>query len=467
MMPGSEKSVTQKSLEQKIGEFGTPLDMLRQSQAGNYVYPVPGEFSNWRDEQRAWRETAVLFDQSFHMTDVYFEGPDVIRLLGDLGVNSFRNFAPNKAKQFVACNHDGYVIGDAILFFLDENKVSIVGRPSVPNWVEFQAKVGGYDVKIDRDERAVANPKERRTFRYQLQGPNAEKILEKVNGGPLPDIKFFNMGEIRIAGHKIRALRHGMSGEPGLEFWGPAELGQEVRAALVEAGAEYGLKLSGARAYSTSVLDAGWIPSPMQAIYSGDKMKAYREWLPADGFEANCSLGGSLYSNNIEDYYLTPWDLGYGQLVKFDHDFIGRAALEVRAQQPKRKKVTLAWNKEDVLAILASMFDKETPGKYLEWPASHYATLPYDQVMSGGRTVGISTYSGYSANDRAWLSLAMIAEDEAVPGNEVTLIWGEKDGGSNRPAVERHKQMQVRAIVSPCPYAEVAREAYRPHTPAG
>jgi glycine cleavage system aminomethyltransferase T len=450
------------TLESKIRSVGNPVDMLRNSQVGTYVYPVPAEFTNWRDEQRAWRATAVLFDQSYHMTDVYFQGRDVIRLLSELGVNSFQNFAPNKAKQFVPCNYDGYVIGDAILFYLEEHKVSVVGRPPVMNWLEFHAKTGGYDVGVERDERKVNNPMARRTYRYQLQGPNAMKILEKLHGGPLPQIKFFNMGEISIAGRKVRALKHGMSGEPGLEFWGPAEEGAEIRAAVVEAGREFGLKQSGYRAYSTSVLDAGWIPSPMPAIYSGEKMQPYREWLPADSFEATASLGGSFYSNDIDDYYLTPWDLGYGSFVKFDHDFVGREALEKLADQPHRQKVTLAWNREDVVRAFASMLETGDRAKYMDIPASHYATLPYDKVMNGGRCVGLSTYSGYSSNDRSWLSLAMVDAEQSRPGTEVTLIWGEENGGSQKPTVESHVQMEIRAIVSPCPYAEVAREFYRP-----
>ncbi len=60
------------------------------------------------------------------------------------------------------------------------------------------------------------------------------------------------------------------------------------------------------------------------------------------------SLGGSFYSDDIGDYYLTPYDLGYGPFVKFDHDFVGRAALEKMAGNQKRKKVTLVWNGEDV-----------------------------------------------------------------------------------------------------------------------
>ena len=67
--------------------------------------------------------------------------------------------------------------------------------------------------------------------------------------------------------------------------------------------------------------------APSGGLFRGQD-EAYREWLPANGYEASASLGGSFLSDNIEDYYLTPWDLGYGPVVKFDHDFIGREALE-------------------------------------------------------------------------------------------------------------------------------------------
>ncbi len=72
------------------------------------------------------------------------------------------------------------------------------------------------------------------------------------------------------------------------------------------------MRLSGARAYSSNTLESGWIPSPLPAIYTGASLKAYREWLPANGYEATASLGGSFYSDNIEDYYFSPWDMAYG-----------------------------------------------------------------------------------------------------------------------------------------------------------
>lgn len=452
------------TLQQKIDAAGgDPVGMLRNSQAGPYVFPIAPEFSNWRDEQEAWRKTAILFDQSYHMTDLYVEGPDTVRLLSELGVNSFQGFQRNKAKQFVACNHDGYVIGDGVLCALEDDKVILIGRPPVSNWVHYHAVTGGYDVKVERDERSLANARPRRLYRFEVQGPNAWKILEKVHGGPIPDIRFFAMGEIRIAGRAVRCLKHGMSGAPGLELWGPKEEGDEIRATLMEAGAEFGLRAGGARAYSTVAIESGWVPSPMPAIYSGEALRPYREWLPANGFEANASLGGSMVSGRIEDYYLTPFDLGYGGFTKFDHDYIGRAALEKMAREPHRRKVTLVWNSDDVIRIFSTLFLAEGRAKYMDMPASHYATLPYDRIMKDGRQVGISTYPVYTSNGRVWISLSMVDEAQSAPGTEVSVVWGEPDGGSSKPVVERHVQTTVRATVGPCPFSDVARTSYRPH----
>jgi vanillate/3-O-methylgallate O-demethylase len=453
--------MTDRSLEDRLHEVGDPVELARNSQIGPYVYPaVAAEFSNWRDEQVAWRETCALFDQSHHMTDLTIEGPDVIRLLSALAVNSFATFQPGKAKQLVVCNPDGYVIGDGILFYLDEDKIRLVGRPSAHNWVQYHAETGDYDVQLKRDERTAVNPAGRRElYRFQVQGPTAMEVLEKATDGSLPEIKFFNLGEITIAGHRVRALHHGMSGAPGLELFGPWADAEVVRAALVEAGAEFGLRQVGSRVYATNTLESGWIPSPLPAVFTGEEMKPYREWLPAQGYEATGSLGGSYYSDDIEDYYLTPHDLGYWPFVKFDHDFVGREALEKIADEPRRKKVTLAWNGEDVAGAMQTMFEKGDPAKYIDLPLSNYATWPYDKVLHDGEIVGLSTFSGYSYNERSMLSLAMVDVDVEI-GTEVVLVWGEEDGGSAKPVVERHRQAELRAVVSPCPYSEVARTSY-------
>jgi vanillate/3-O-methylgallate O-demethylase len=452
-----------RTLEENIQKIGNVVHMLRNSPQGAIDFPVRSEFSNWRDEQEAWRKTAALLDQSYHMTDLYVEGPDTPRLLRELGVNSFKNFGRNKAKQFLASNHDGFVIGDAILFGLEDYKVSLVGRPPIPNWVEFNAVTGGYDVTVEQDKRSVENPNPRKTYRFQIQGPNAIGILEKVNGGALPDLKFFQMGEINVAGRPVRCLKHGMSGAPGLEMWGPRQEGDEIKATILEAGAEFGLRQVGSRAYSTVAMESGWLPSPTPAIYSGEKMKAYREWLPANSFEASASIGGSFVSDKIEDYYQTPWDIGYGHLVKFDHDFVGREALEKLANRPHRQKVTLSWNSEDVVGVFRTMFQEKDRAKYMEMPASHYSILPFDTILQNGRMVGLSTYPVYTSNGRRWISLAMVDEAQSRTGTEVTVVWGEPDGGTNKPVVERHVQTEIRATVGPCPFSKTAREDYRPY----
>jgi vanillate/3-O-methylgallate O-demethylase len=457
--------MSQQSLEDVLKTAGSPVELLRNSQIGAYVYPVvPSEYTNWRDEQRAWRETCVLFDQSHHMVDLYVEGPDAFKMLSSLAINSFANFSVNKAKQFIPCSYDGYVIGDGILFYLQENKFVFVGRAPTANWIQFHAETGGYNVTLDKDDRSPGNPKGqaviRKCYRYQIQGPNAMQVINKLHGGPVPEVKFFNMDNINIGGRKVRCLRHGMAGAPGLEVWGPYEEREEIRETIVQTGREFGIVQVGARAYATNTLESGWIPSPLPAVYTGAKMKAYRQWLPSAGYEASGSLGGSFRSKRIDDYYLTPYELGYGPFVKFDHDFIGREALEKIAGKPHRHKVTFAWNANDVGKVFRSMFE---PGadhyKYIDLPLSNYASASYDKVVKGKKAVGFSMFTGYSYNEQSMLSLGIVDPDIEI-GTELKIVWGEENGGTKKSTVERHKQMKIRVIVSPVPYSKVARETY-------
>ncbi len=438
------------------------VSMLRNQQTGPNVYPgVPAEYSNWRDEQWAWQHSAVLFNQSYHMVDLAVEGPDALKMLNYLGVNSFKGFVPDKAKQFVPTTPEGFVIGDVILFYLAENKFNLVGRAPAIEWVEYHAATGGWDVKAERDERwALRNDGKRKSYRFQIQGPNALQVIAKAIGRPAPDLKFFNMTMLKIAGRDVRGLRHGMVGQPGFELFGPWNEGEEIRQALIKAGEDFGLRLVGGRTYSSNTLESGWIPSPLPAIYTGESLKHFRQWLPATSYAGKASIGGSFVSRRIEDYYLTPWDLGYGPFVKFDHDFIGREELEKKADGSHRQKVTLALDNADVLRVMSSMFAKEGRAKAIEFPSAVYAMHPYDAVLKNGRPVGVSTWIGYSANEARMLTLAMVDASVAAPGAEVSLLWGEPDGGTKKPMVERHVQTEIKATVSPVPYSEVARDSY-------
>ncbi len=455
------------NLQDLVEQSGNVVEMLRNSQIGAYVYPVvPYEFSNWRREQIAWRETAVLFDQSHHMFNLFIKGPDALRLVSDTGINSVANFPVNMAKQFVPCTPAGHVIGDGILFHLADDEFVWVGRAPVANWLSYQAQTGGYDVEVDVDPRSPSRPYgkpvTRRYWRFQIQGPNAWPIIEKLNGGSVEQLKFFRMAEMTIAGDRVRTLRHGMAGAPGLEIWGPYETYDKMRDAILEAGQEYGMEPCGSRAYASNTLESGWIPSPLPAIYTGEELRGYREWLGVDSYEATNSLAGSYVSEDIEDYYLNPWELGYGPFVKFDHDFIGRDALSQIDPEAQRKKVTLAWEGEDVAKIHASLTDLEAdqPYMFFDVPIANYGSSNFDSVVDAdGTVVGYSMFSGYSANERRALSLATVDPNVEI-GTEVQVIWGEPGGGSRKATVQPHRQINVRAVVSPVPYAVTARLQY-------
>ena len=456
-----------RNLEEVLATAGNTVKLLRNSQLGAYVYPVVApEFHNWRTEQWAWQHSAVLFDQTHHMVNLYIRGKDALKLLSDTAVNTMQGFAVNKAKQYVPTTPYGHVIGDGILFYLAPEEFLYVGRAPASNWLRYQAATGGYGVDVQLDDRSpmrpMGKPVLRSVWRFQIQGPNAWAIIEKLHGGRLEQLKFFNMSTMNIAGKTVRTLRHGMSGAPGLEIWGPYEWQEEVRAAILSAGQEFGMVPCGSRAYPSNTLESGWIPSPLPAIYSGEALKGYRQWLPADGYEATGSIGGSFVSDNIEDYYLTPWELGYGPFIKFDHDFHGREALQRITPDTQRKKVTLAWNPEDMAKIMASLFNPDGEQyKFFDVPLANYASSNYDRVVDAdGKTVGVSMFTGYSYNEKQALSLATI--DPRIPvGTEVRVVWGEENGGTKKTTVEPHRQIEVRAVVSPLPYSRVARETYK------
>nr|WP_274636221.1 aminomethyl transferase family protein [Microbacterium bovistercoris] len=454
------------NLQELLDEKGNIVQMLRDSQLGTYIYPVvPAEFTNWRREQKAWRETAVLYDQTHHMVNFFVSGPDALKLLSDTGINSFANFPVDTAKQFVPTASNGGVIGDGILFHEGPDEYVYVGRAPGANWLQFHAETGGYDVEFRYDDRSPSRPYgeavHRDYYRFQIQGPAAWSIIEKLAGGTVEQVRFFRMGHMTIAGEQVRTLRHGMAGAPGLELWGPYAQHGKIRDAILEAGRDLGIEPCGSRAYSSNTLESGWIPSPLPAIYSSEGERAYREWLPANSYEAINALAGSFVSDDIEDYYLNPWELGYGSFVKFDHEFIGRDALEKLDPEQQRKKVTLAWNDEDLSKILSSVLDRSGPGyQFFDLPNANYGSSNYDAVIDAdGSTVGLSMFTGVTANEKRGLSLATVDRDVPI-GAEVRVVWGEPDGGSRKTTVEPHEQLAVRAVVSPVPYAETARQEY-------
>jgi vanillate/3-O-methylgallate O-demethylase len=462
-----EKNMKPTSLAEAVAAAGGATHLLRNSRIGQYVYPVVApEFQNWRNEQVAWRQSAVLFDQSHHMDELTVEGPQAEVFLAYHGINDFSNFDLNRAKHFVAVTPAGHVIGDQIVFRERQDKFILVGRAPISNWLMFCAAYGKWNVRLKYDPRSPSRPEGERVlrshYRFQIQGPDAGKIFEKMHGGPLPDIKFFRIATINIGSRRVTALRHGMSGAPGLEIWGPYEDKHYIHSTVLQAARDVGVNLvqCGSRAYSTNTLESGWIPSPLPGIYTGDGMLAdYRAWLGADSYEAAGSIGGSFTSENIEDYYVNPFELGYGFYIGWKKsEFIGKDALLKMKTAKNRKKVTFEWNREDVLKVIASAFEEGTPYKWIDFPVSNYASSSADMVMKDAKMVGMSMFSGYSFNERRVLSLGLVNADVEI-GDVLTMKWGEPEP-TGKTSTELHKQADIQVRASPTPYAREARENY-------
>ncbi|MFB6352873.1 MAG: aminomethyl transferase family protein [Halobacteriales archaeon] len=438
------------SLEAAIQSAGSPVELMRDLGVGRFT-DLPDEYTHWIEEQLSWKESVALADQSYHMTDLHVEGPDAIDLYAEHAVNSFEGFEPGKAKQLVVANPRGEFIGDSILFYLEEDRLLSVGAAAANNWVDYHASTGDEDVESDFQPRPVTMDDDPTYFRYQVQGPDAVDTMADAADEPLPELGFFNFEPITVDGYEVNLLRHGMAGEAGYEFWGPYEYGDAVKEAVLEAGEAYDIHRLGAESYQTANVLLGWLPLPIPAIYTGEELQDYREWLSAR--RGILSIGGSFASDDISDYYVTPVELGYDRVINFDHDFVGREALEAEIENPQRRKVTLVWDGDDVVDVYGSLFSGGDTYQYMELPHPRSSACPYDRVEVDGELVGVSTDKSYVYQERSMLSLAVLDTDYAEPGTEVTVIWGEPADNEN-PRAERHVQTAIDATVAPAPYSE-------------
>ena len=98
----------------------------------------------------------------------------------------------------------------------------------------------------------------------------------------------------------------------------------------------------------------------------------------------------------------------------------------------------------------------------LEVDATDADASGYEPVWKDGKLIGLSTWIAYTANEGKMLTLAMVDEEFAEPGTEVDFIWGEPDGGTTKPTVEKHRQITIKGVVAAVPYSEVARTSYAP-----
>lgn len=395
----------------------------------------PWEYTDWIDESVSWKDTLYIGDWS-PLAKFRVVGPDALTFFSSIAVNSFAKFDIGQAKHVILCNGAGKIMGEGVLMRMAADDFLFTSGPGVA-WADYQFRRGNYN--------AAASQLGNRQFILQVQGPQSLFIMEKVTGENLRDIGFMRFRDTQIGNMQFKALRQGMAGEIGYELHGPMEHAVAIYEAILNAGREFGIRRLGGRTKMVNHVEACF-PTPsvdyVPAIFEDSEKEFALAYFSENARDVYRTTDGSFECSDIRELYRTPVELGWKKNIKFDHDFIGREALEREVESPRRTMVTLVWNAEDVGDVFMSLFRKGTPFRYMEMPRNILGCVFADAVLSGGNLVGISTSRCYSYYFREMLSLCVLDVSLAVPGSEVTVVWG-------RPG---SPQKHIRATVAPAPY---------------
>jgi len=256
-------------------------------------------------EHLAVRNSVGIFDIS-HMGRVIITGVDSEPFLNYIITNDVSTLSSNSAQYSVMCNENGGIIDDFVVYRLGKEKFLVVfnasNREKDYNWLIRNTE--GFNVKIEEVSDEVAM--------FAVQGPKAEKTLQKISTEDLSKIGRFKEGHSRLAGVDVFLSRTGYTGEDGFEvFVWNATLSKPDNAvklwnAILNAGATFGIEPCGLGARDTLRLEAGMC----------------------------------LYGNDIDED-TTPLEARLSFVVKFQKsNFLGKdALLKQKNEGIKRKRV--------------------------------------------------------------------------------------------------------------------------------
>ena len=398
---------------------------------------MPTEYSGWKDEVLSWKKTAYLHG-GLNPTDTYrITGPDALRLLSEHCVNSFANFAVGQAKHAVMCNDEGLIMDHGVLVRQGEDDFMTYW---LMPWINHLAESGEYNVKGE----ALTG----KLFLFQIAGPRSLEILEAATREDLHDIRFLRQRKSNIAGADVNVLRLGMSGSLAYELHGPIEQAHAVHDAVMKAGEPFGIRRLGRAQYAMNHTENGFPQGYQHFYYPWFENETLAASVIRGGgpSEADRTFTGSA-GPDIRLRYRNPVEVGWAHVIKFDHEFQGRAALEREVKNPRRKMVTLTWNTDDIFDIYRSHFEPGEEYRFMNFTHDSVGASISDLVLKNGKTVGISSGRTYSYYYRQMLSLCSIDVAEGELGNKVVVMWG-------NPGT---RQKEIRATVERFPFYNEGR----------
>lgn len=414
---------------------------------------IPREYTGWLDETMSWKESCYLHTGlSMRGTWLHLKGPDAERLLTETTVADYSNMKVGRARHVIFVNKFGHVMGHGVCLRLAEDEFATYGCEQI---TMYYAMSGKYNIE-------PAFPKFN-DFVFQIGGPRSLETIEAATQEDFHDLKFCCFRYATIAGHRVRVLRLGMAGTLAYEVHGTVDMGTDVYEAIWKAGQPFGIRRLGEFywSYFCQHTENGF-PQSFGHFYNAyredeDFYKWYRQNIIPEhpGYKeiwdaANdvCDMEGTL-GGCLQDYYRNPYEIGWGKMVHFDHDFVGKEALQKIAKSNYRHAVTLSWNSEDVLDIMASYMREGTPYMFLDWPRDNkYANFQLRVEDKDGKVIGVTSFRTYTLYQRKHISLTCLDAEYDRPGNEVYIIWGDRD---------KFPIKKVRATVAPFPSLDLPR----------
>ncbi len=397
---------------------------------------LPFEFEGPRREFLAARETA-WFGVSLNFGTIYrVTGPDAAKLLTQTCVN--RDFSKLKiggSRHAIICDEQGLMMADGVI--IREGECDFKTDFLAPV-LHYYLMTSGLDVQGE----FINNE-----FIYQLDGPKSLEIMEEAAQCDLHDLKFAQNKYVTIAGHKVQVHRLGMSGALAYEMHGDESAADDVYVKMCEVLKKYGGVRQGFRNYAIVNHTPGGYPNQfIHFMYAFPLAQGgLGEFLSQNGMFIN------MIGSAAKDYriFVTPYDIGWGYLVNFDHDFIGKEALQKIAQDPPKTVVTLEWDADDVAEVFASQFRGKgveiydpIEGHTNNTDATDGQYFRADFVCCDGKRIGIAVGKTYAYYENRMISLAILDKEYADLGKELEVEWGS----------EGYPIKMIKATVAPMPY---------------
>jgi glycine cleavage system aminomethyltransferase T len=292
-------------------------------------YMAPMQYTTWRDEVMSWKESCYIHTGLNDAPTFRVKGSDALKFFSSISVNSFAKFPVGGIKHCIMCSENGNVIAHGVLLRLGEDEFeSFFLAP----YAAYKFFTGNYNAtgEFISDQ-----------FIFQIAGPRSLELLEETTTECLHDIKFARHRKSRINGMDVRIARVGMAGTLAYEVHGLKKQARPIYNSIFETGKAYGIKKLGFYAYQLSHTEDGFPQCFMHFPPAWNEDKGLLEFLKMPRFSTQ--LHGSM-GNDMSLLYRNPIELGWAKTVVFDHDFIGRDALEKEMTNPRRTMVTLVWN---------------------------------------------------------------------------------------------------------------------------